>query len=177
MSPERRQKRLPRFTLEEVTRLAKETAIQSGGHTPTIIAEGASGSAIGQLKNLPGTHQDRARSFYTAGHALAQSGEVGVLKQVFLISEAWISIAAGDKALEMPPSQDPDRKEVLVVYSLRVEGHRADAVFLEMLRDAEGQLADLKDFKPGGEEEGRLENPLLDAFVDGFRVAMSQKLN
>ncbi len=42
-----------------------------------------------------------------------------------------------------------------------------------MVRDVEGQLAELRDIQlPSDNEEGHAETPLLDAFVDGFRMGV-----
>lgn len=42
-----------------------------------------------------------------------------------------------------------------------------------MARDVEGQLAELRDMqRPSESGEGHAETPLLDAFVDGFRMGM-----
>ena len=49
-------------------------------------------------------------------------------------------------------------------------------VIFEMVRDVEGQLADLRDIQlPGRSEASHAETPLLDAFVDGFRMGMTDR--
>jgi hypothetical protein len=109
----------------------------------------------------------------SAGFAFAQSREVGELKQVFFISEAWMSIAELDKPPAVRPSQDPERIEVIMVSNLavqeaptRVESRMA---ILEMIRDAEGRLTDLNALGLAEESaEGHVENSLLDAFVVGY---------
>ena len=55
----------------------------------------------------------------SAGYALAQSGEVGDLRQVFFISEGWMIVGEEGKPPVSPrPSEDPKRMEVLVVSNL-----------------------------------------------------------
>ncbi len=45
-----------------------------------------------------------------------------------------------------------------------------------MVTDVEGQLAELRDIQlPGGNEKGHAETPLLGAFVDGFRMGVSDR--
>jgi hypothetical protein len=160
------------FAFEEATRIAREVALKYGGHVPVLIAEGSRRSFGGQIANFPDTHEDRVRWMLSAGYALAQSGEVGELQQVTFISEGWMS-AGEARSPESRPSQDPDRKEVLLVSSLVIKGHRNRLVVFEMGRDADGKLTELKDLQlPGEYEEGRTRTPLLDAFADGFYMGI-----
>ncbi len=166
---ENEQRPIP-LTLEDIARLAKEVAMEHGGHVAMIVAEGSRRSVIGQLLQFSRTHEGRVRQMFAAGFTLGRSGEVGALRQVFFVSEAWMSAASEGKLPDVPPSQDPNRKEVLIITSLKLEGQQTGMVILEMVRDAEGQLTELRDFQrtEGGEE--RVESPLLSAFVQGFRA-------
>jgi hypothetical protein len=145
---------------------------------PTLIVEGSGGSVVGQVTDLPDTHEGRVRWMFSAGFALAQSGQVGLLRQVFFISEGWMSTAGADGTIEMPPSQDPNRQEVLFVSSLKVKERRTDLALFEMVRDGEGRLTELKRMQqPGEEEGGHMESPLPAAFVDGFRMGTRVRLS
>ena len=105
-----------------------------------------------------------------AGRALAQSWEVGELRQVAFISEEWMSTGAG-RPPELRPSQDPARKEVLLISSLTTKDYRNRVVIFEMARDVNDKLTELRDVRSSGEyDEGHAEPPLLDAFVDGCRM-------
>jgi hypothetical protein len=166
------------FTLEEVTRLARKVALEHGGHVPLLIAEGGNGAVVGQLEDLPNTHQGRVRYLHAAGARLAQSREVGVLERVFFVCEGWMSTVREDGTMEMPPSQDPDRTEVLFISSLIVEGQLTDMIFFEMIRGGEGQLTGLEQLhQPGAAKGGRVDSPLLSAFVEGFRRGTSGQFN
>ena len=158
--------------------MAKEAALTQGGHVPMIIIEGGSQSVIGQIANLPRTHQGRLQVLFATGAALAQSGDVATLRQVFFISEGWMSSAKKGGAIEAPPSQDPNRKEVLIISSSSdVHARRASLVVFEMLRDGEGQLVELEQLHTVEDEDLRVASPLLNAFVEGFRLEMRGKLN
>ena len=171
-----RENRPSTFTLEEVVRIAKEVALEHGGHVPTLIAEGNKRAFGGQIANLPETHEDRVRWMLSAGYALAQSGEVGDLRQVFFISEGWMVVGDEGAPLASRPSLDPKRKEVLVISNLSTREQESQLVIFEMVRDVEGQLAELRDIQlPDENEEGHAETPLLDAFVDGFRMGVSDR--
>ena len=143
-----------------------------------IIIEGGSRSVVGQLANLPATHAGRLQALFAAGAALAQSGEVATLRQVFLIFEGWMSSTTDQGAIKVPPSQDPNRKEVLLITaSSDIEKQRVSMVVFEMLRDREGQLVELEKLQATEDADIRAASPLLNAFMEGFRLEMGSKLN
>ena len=89
-----------------------------------------------------------------------------------------MSMAKKGGAIEVPPSQDPNRKEVLIISSSSdVQARRASLVVFEMLRDGEGQLVELEQLHTVEDEDLRVASPLLNAFVEGFRLEMRSKLN
>jgi len=135
-----RDNRPARMTLEEVARLAKASALEHGGHVAMVIAEGSNRSVVGQLPELAATHEGRARQMFGAGLALGQRGEVGNLEQVFFVTEGWMSGGEG-RLPQIPPSQDPNRKEVLVVSNFTVQERTTRMVILEMIRDRRDSLS------------------------------------
>ena len=160
-----------RFTLDEVVELAKEVALEHGGHVPTVIAQGSAGTVVAQLADLPETGHERSRRMHAAGSTLARSGQVGELQQAFFIFEAWISMPEGDRPFEMLPSRDPNRKEVILISSLHLDDEQIDLLLFEMVRDDAEQLVALEPLPhPAQNNEGNIDSPLLNAFVDGFRV-------
>ncbi len=173
MSKEQEQRPLE-LSLEKVIRLAKEVALRDGRHLPTVIAEGSARPAITQLAHLADTHEGRVQQLFVAGFILAQSRHVGELKQVFFISEGWMSLAKEGKLPERPPSQDPNRTEILFISSLKVRNHEAQIVLFEMLRDEEGRLTELKELQPAASGAAEVESPLLAAFVAGFEAGTEE---
>jgi len=160
------------LSLEKVIHLAKEVTLRDGRHIPTVIADGNIQTAIAQLVELAETHQGRVRQMFITGFALAQSGQVGALKQVFFISEAWMSMVHERKLPDHPPSQDPNRKEILFISNLKVRSWETRMALFEMVRDEQGRLTELKEFQLPTSEAIEAESPLLAAFVDGFDVGM-----
>jgi len=156
------------FTLEEVVRVAKETTLQDGWHMPTVLADDGRVSVVLQMTEMGKTHQERVAMMNAAGFALGKSDTIGQLEQVFFITEAWMSMPPGGE-LTLPPSQDPNRIEVLLISQLEVAERRGDLVMFEMIRDGE-QLVDLKEFAPRGEKDLSFDSPLLDAFANGFQM-------
>lgn len=105
----------------------------------------------------------------SAGFMMGQAGDVGRLKQVFFISEGWLSMMQKDKPPINPPSKDPNRKEVLLITQLALLEERSAAVCIEMIRNAQGRLVALKEMAgPDEAKAGHFDSPLLIAFVEGF---------
>jgi hypothetical protein len=160
-----------RLGLEAITLIAREVALRDGGHVPTIIAQGSAGSLVGQLPDMPDTHEGKVGLMHLVGTVFGQSGEVGSLSEAFFISEGWMSQPGPEGIGETLPSQDPNRIEILVISRLIVEKKRSDLVILEMVRDDAGQLSDLKELHSSVGEDTQVGSPLLDAFVEGFRAS------
>src|ERR1700710_2813748 len=97
----------PPLTLADVTHIAQEELLARGSHVPTVIIEGDQHTVAARIEPIASTREGRAQQMFFLGFSLAQSGEVGVLHQVFFISEAWLSRSETGKPLEQPPSQDP----------------------------------------------------------------------
>lgn len=174
MQNEREPKPRP-MTLEEVKRVAKENLLQQGSHVPTLIVDGSKQTVVTHVLDVADTHEGRVQQMFEIGSFVARSGEVGVLRQVFFVTEAWMSAADPHKQRTVRPSEDPQRKEILLVASLSVAQGEQKAAAIEMVRDKTGKLTELRDLQFG--EEGVGENRLLTAFVVGYTIASSAKLN
>jgi len=170
MSPERK---ADKYDLDEITNIAKETILNFGGHIPTIIVKGSNGSRIAQFESLPKAHEAKARLMFTAGIDTARSNQVGQLWQVIFISEAWLSIVENDKTIDKPPSQDPNRKEILIITSMElVDDEQTSLAIFEMVRDSKDTLIELAEIKEleTPHEAQNVKSPLLKAFVAGYRM-------
>ncbi len=123
---------------------------------------------IGQLPGLPETHQGRLRALFSTGFELGQRVEIGTLQEVFFISEGWMSFAQGEQPPTVPPSLDPQRKEVLLIASLAIPERTGRLAVLEMVRDADGELTTINPLRSGNAENQIVDNPLLAAFAAGY---------
>ncbi len=153
------------LTLEQVASLAKEIILRDGYHIPTVIAEGPKRVVAIQFSEVGKTSEERQSQMFQAGFALAQTHTISDLQQVFHVSEGWMSTGKLGELPRTPPSQDPNRKEVLLVMHFNVATERTDSKIWEMIRDTTGTLIDLKEFEPGADDA---KSPLLSAFVLGF---------
>jgi hypothetical protein len=112
MSPERDQNPI---TLEEIISNAKEIMLRDGTHVPVLIMEADNKLAAGQIPYLPQTHGERVELMRFLGQAAAKSGLVNHLEQIFMVTEGWMSEPSEDKTTDMRPSEDPEKKEVLII--------------------------------------------------------------
>ncbi len=158
-------------TIEEIASLAKENLLRDGKHAPTVIVDGDKAVVTIRIKPVR-TSQECQRQLFQAGFALAKTKELNDLQQVFLISEGWMSVGGADKTPDYPPSQDPDRKEILLVSSLTVPTAHNEVKVWEIIRDQTGMLLDLKEFDTGVMQA---QSPLLNAFLTGFTMVSSDR--
>jgi len=178
MMPEQEHRGQDPISLEEVISNAKEIMLRDGQHVPTLIMEAGNNLIVGQIPYMPATHEKRMDLMQFLGESAAESGRVNQLRQVFMVSEGWMSMAKENKQAEFRPSQDPERKEVLIISSIQIKEHNKQLKLFEILRDSDEQVVDLKEIIPDqGKKEDLVEIPLLDAFVQGFQLAFRTKFN
>lgn len=175
MSPEREQDHI---TIEEIISNAKEIMLRDGQHIPTLIVEGSKSLVGGQIPDLPATHGERVELMRFLGQAAAKSGRVDQLQQVFLVSEGWMSEPREDKPKDIRPSQDPNRKEVLIISAIQMKERKKQMEVFEIVRDTTEQVVSLEKVLPDMEKKDeKVDVPLLDAFVQGFQTAFRTKFN
>src|SRR5687768_12232716 len=168
MSPEQEQDHL---TIEEIISNAKEIMLRDGNHVPTLILEGGKSLVAGQIPDLPATHGERVELMRFLGQAAAKSGRVDQLHQVFMVSEGWMSEPSENKSTDMRPSQDPNRKEVLIISAMQVTERKKRMEIFEIIRDSHEQVVSFEKFLPDTEKKDEsIEIPLVDAFVQGFQT-------
>ena len=171
-----RDKRLPALSFEQVTQLAREILLQQGSHLPTLIVEGQNQMVVAHLPPLEDTHEGRAQQMFSAGYVLGESGAFQTLKQIFFVCEAWMSFVTDGKIPNLPPSEDPSRKEVLIISNLKVQEQTGKVAIFEMLRDEVGELREIKEFQEHLTAT-RADSPLLTAFVEGFNNGLGGTSN
>ena len=174
MSPEQHDYRI---SLEEIISNAKEITLRDGNHVPLLIVEGSKNLVVGQIQDMLKTHGEKLELMRFLGQAAAKSGRVGKLQQVFLVSEGWMSVASEEKPAEMIPSQDPKRKEVLIISGIQMQEPEKQLRLFEMLRDSDERIIRLEELLPDAKKDGSVEIPLLDAFINGFQLAFRTRYN
>jgi hypothetical protein len=174
VSPERNQYRI---SFEDLAAHAKEITIQDGHHVAVLIVEGSRRLAVSHIQEMPETHGERLQLMQLFGQAAAESGKFGRLEQIFFVSEGWMSVSVKEKPPSARPSQDPDRREVLIISGLELKGRSKQLKIFEMVRDQEERVVDLAELSPPTDASGTIEIPLLDAFALGFRLAFQAQLS
>jgi|SRR6266496_15139 len=175
MSPEREQHLI---TMEEIISNAKEIMLRDGQHLPTLIVEASKNLVVGRIPDMPPTHGERVELMRFLGQAAAKSGKVDQLQQIFMVTEGWMSMTSEDKPAEIRPSQDPDRKEVLIISAIQMKERKKQMKVFEILRDSSEQVVSLEEFLPDEKKRDKsVDIPLLDAFVQGFQTAFRTKFN
>jgi len=167
MSKEREQIPAP-LSLEAVIQAAVETVLINGRHAPTLIVEGSNTIIRVELTQTPATAEGRQVQMLTVGALLREQGQLGTLKQLFHISETWLSIQDKAQTTRPRPFKDINRKEVLVISQFHPHDQATEVVVLEMRRDRQGELRELKPFALSDDIDFSY-SPLLQAFVDGYR--------
>jgi hypothetical protein len=171
MSPEREQDHI---TIEEIISKAKEIMLRDGQHMPTLIMEASNLLVASPLPSLPVTHGEKVEFMRFVGQVAAKSGRFDQLQQVFMITEGWMS----ESSENMRPSQDPNKKEVLIISAIQMKERKKQMEILEILRDDQEQVVGLEAYLPDKEKKDeKVDIPLLDAFVQGFQTAFRTKFN
>lgn len=161
------------LTLDQVIQQARDIILEHGEHPPLLIMTGSKQNVLGPISNIASTHEGRVQQLFQMGFELGLTRSVGELKQIFFISESWLSKGQDDKQPTIPPSTDPNRIEVLLVSSLRLRGRtpQQSIVILEMVRDKQGKLTELREIERIEDDgDNKVESPLLLAAVRGFRL-------
>ena len=166
MTPER-EPRSQLLTIEDVAGLAREIMLRDGTHVPLVILESDTTTLATILDPMPDTHLERWNSFYMMGFTLGENSQLESIRQVFFVTEAWMTSAAPDCSPTLPPSQDPQRLEVLTIAHYDAEMQRSHLLIYEMVRQ-EGQLVDLHAHSENEKLDNEVHNPLLTGLVRGF---------
>ena len=175
VSPERNQDPI---TLDEIISNAKEIMLRDGKYVPVLIVKADNKLVAGQIPDMPATHGERVELLRFLGQAAAKSGKVNQLQQIFMATEGWMSTASEDKSAELRPSEDPNRKEVLIISAIQMKERKKNRKVFEILRDSSEQVVGLEEFLPDEKKKDKsVEVPLLDALVQGFQTAFRTRFN
>ena len=133
--------------LEPLARQAKDYALHmmrtTGSVPPTVIADTEEGYVFCMPSELTDDAAKDRFAEVTRLFAIAQAA-----RSLVMVVEAWARLpdASGHLDTDTPPSQSPDRKEVVV---LMLEDHSRNAtVMLPILRDAAGAFTGFGDPGP-----------------------------
>ena len=157
------------MTIEAIAKTATKILVQQGFHTPTILMEGISKFGVIGLADLPSESDERIRFMYQIGEQAVREHSIGVLRQVFFVSESWMgstfSTDGSGKKRYVRPSLDPNRIEVLTITCFNPSTEESTIGILEIIRNANHEIVELKKVDVG---DGKGKDNLLPAFVAGY---------
>ena len=156
-----------------IAEMAKENLLRHGSHSPTVIAVGDGGKGIGQLEGALDSHEERLQAMWALGAIFRRKKDLGQLRQIYFVSEGWLSDVRKSGAKLMQPSLDPNRIEVLVVSELDLRNSKTNMLPFEIVRDVNRKLVEIKPYDAGDAKGGETKSTLLEAFVLGYYVSVA----
>ncbi len=154
--------------LGTISRIAKETTLANGFHIPTVIVVGSNQLDIIQIP-FDGVEAEARQSLMKViGMDMATQKGMGELRKLFLVTEGWLARPENPKGEFVPPSEDLNRVEALIVAMLDVQSGLAEMDLFKMRRGQDGELAELVSIKLGG-DDGQTRAYLLEKFAEGYQ--------
>lgn len=104
----------------QVVEDAQRTLLRAGEHRPTILVtfEGLSAPIRRTLRSFPATAGQRQHVLFLEGKLVGNQYSAWKVQRVWFISEGWMSTTDPYCLDPIAPSQDPKRREVLLVLEL-----------------------------------------------------------
>ena len=158
------------MTIEAIAKEATLLLTQQGFHAPTILMDGVYEFGVIVLRGFPSDSDEKTQVMYQTGKRVFREHPIGILKQVFFVSEAWmgkrLSMDDSGKERYIRPSLDPDRIEVLTITCFNPSTGESTIKVLEVIRNSQEEIVELKKVEVG---DGKGQDYLLPAFVAGYQ--------
>lgn len=162
---------------QDIFQQAKEQLLAEGEHLPTLFVAFQEDDTMRMsvFADFPyATTLERQKALFALGRKQGEEAREKTVKQVAFIIEAWAATYRVGEPRRHAPSEDPNRREVLILQTLTVmptpNGKSTIQQTLqtaELLRDGNGTLIDLLPSEKILDAEGGL----LVAFLAGFESA------
>jgi hypothetical protein len=150
-------------TIDQIASLAVEVMLQTGQHSGMLFLYQEKLPTIINLAGLPG---EARFAFMTAlGSTLSEKLRAyGLLTDLFFVNEAWLTETTRERwQNEPPPSEHPDRIEVLMVAHYQMTARKIDVRMFNMLRNDNTLELQMRS------DEGIFSSDLISAFVQGWQ--------
>lgn len=152
--------------IQAIIAQAKAYILSQGYHPVTLYMEDAHQIYLYRFANFPGTTRERQHTLCSLGFAYRKEFADKPIQHLSLVAEAWVSTTTrGERPTYRRPSEDPDRKELLIILHLDATCRISDLYRMEMIRDESGSLADL--LTP--ETVRNVQDNILPCFLDGMQ--------
>lgn len=146
--------------------MAKETILEQGQHIPVLVLVWKDDMAVALFDGLPETTQEKQVLLFKTARKLTKKRTGKEIQAIHFVTEAWTSFCKVDEPRKYnAPSEDPDRKEVILVQTLTILDKQIKQTIrrAEMLRSADGKILDLLPH----DEEVEVQSRLLPAALVG----------
>lgn len=158
------------MNLTEIIQSAKDHILESGEYIPTLFVELSNEeNCIAVFPDFPRTTIQKQMFLFLSGRKIGKEYLGKEVKQICLITEAWLSVRNHPDEFDCAPSEDPNRKEVLIAHTLEINDRNLSQKLqiIEMLRDGQGNLVNLLPYSNIEDAKSRL----LLSFLAGFASA------
>jgi len=147
--------------VKKIAKLAKAIFLRDGFHIPVLFIKGTEGRIAIGLQKFGDTSDERVQVMLKVGTWAACKASVGELELVILVNESWMGTN-----INVLPSNDPNRIEVLQIASLDTRTMEEGINAFKINRNPKGTVTDLEElsFPDTMETKGRL----LPAFLKGY---------
>ena len=78
------------FDFDTIIEDAQKIVVQEGIHPPKAFIEGKNGTLETELPEFPETHEDKFAYMAALGQLVAESGRIGELLQIFVVSSGLL---------------------------------------------------------------------------------------
>jgi hypothetical protein len=159
------------FELEAIIENAQKQVTLEGKHLPKAFIEGKNGSIETELPEFSELHEDKLAYMAALGQLMAESGRIGELLQVFVVSSGSLWETEDAIRLEISETTRIDAMPVLIISGVQLEERRKNLIIFEVLRGNGNQVVGFLDLLIETDIGIPLETPLEDAFIAGFHDA------
>lgn len=157
------------LTTEQIVDHVREIMRNTGSVPPTVLVETQESGRVIAIPDFGDTAEERVQQMFEVGYAVGRLKELGRVLQVTLVTECWFS--AGESAQKgIRPSEDPMRREGVLITSKRLQPYSTSFRLLEILRDDDGSYMTLLPLDTDGNDDMKIDGLLMDAFVYGYRI-------
>jgi hypothetical protein len=149
--------------VQTIVDYAKTFFLKTGYHPPIAFIKGTQGKVALEFKTFGATAGERELDMLNAGTMIACKRNVGELELIVFVNEAWMG-----RNMDILPSLDPKRVEVLLINSLDTRTQEEYLLTYEVKRDPNGTVTNLVEMAlpKTGFPKGRL----LPAFQKGYQI-------
>jgi len=150
--------------VKKIIDIAKEVFLQDGYHAPMVFVKGDKGKVVVEIKNFGNDSYQRELTMLNLGTHVACEQNVGDLDLVVIVSEAW-----ANRTMQMLPSRDPKRIEILSINFLNVGSQEEKAAVFKVIRDRWGKAIELRPYDEST-DFFEVKGHILPAFVRRYKV-------